>query len=349
MVRRSGVIQAAVCGADDVRVETGLDVIGHGKPFDGQKSRRVVQFNLASLERTDSSYYLEAVGFRPTVSNGQAVFVLRDGRQTFYIPTAVILQGLVRMTQRLAHVLLSPVGRDTFWRPILLDDNTVGIEAKSGLLITGLRRTAQQDDRLIWFSCYPSARRAWDSVYAHALDGRLDIDLPSAEVTATLTGLNKRRVQCVTWMTVRTLRPLEKPTLFSPQLKNKTFIFDLTHRQIPKGQGRKVHRLDTLPKGPLGWRLTDQEWEAVREVMDGFHTSGPRTFARGTLEDVLEKFGEGKSFKAYPARVSKYYRQLRITGKWPRIESKLRHIRRESRANAASEAAQLCDRASHLG
>ena len=328
MARRSDGFQAVVCAPQGARSDAGLDIIGHGKPFDGRKSRRVVRFDLSSLERTDARNYLQGVGFQPTVSDGHAVFVLRDGEQTFYIPTAVLLQGLVRMTRRLSKVLLNPVGRETSWRPILLDDNTVGIQSKSGLLRTGEARTAQQDSRLIWLSCYPTARRAWDSVYTHALDGRLDIDPPSAEVTATLTGLNKQKVQCVTWMTVRTLRPLERPTLFSAQLKNKVFVFDLSHLQIPKGHGRKVHQLSTIPKGPQGWELTDHEWEVIKEVMDGFHSDGPKTFARRTLNEVLEKFGEGKSFDEYPARVPKYFRQLRLTGKWPSIEATLAKLRR---------------------
>lgn len=328
IVRTEAGFMASAVGLQGERSLTTLKEVIQGGPFPGRQRRRTLAFDLRRLTKCPPDEYLQGVGMAAAVQDGQDVYALVAEGHRYLVPASVLLQGLVRMTARFSHVLFHPLGRDLYFSPTCRAGE-VYVDVKPGVL-PDAKRTPRNNDRLVWLTCYPTARRFWDSVYANAMRGRLGVDLPAARVRVRLKGSAKRHLTLVDWMTVATLEPREAPSIFQEELAGRTFTFDLSHQHTPKCHGRRRQRLEGLPKGEDGWKLSDDEWRHVSALLDERRTYGPRHFARQSLSSVVEKFGEGLSWKAYEPRVPAYYRKLRLTGKWELILAKLKTLRFQS-------------------
>lgn len=310
------------------RTLTTLKEVIEGESFPGRQRRKALTFDLRSLTKCSPDEYLQGIGMVGAIQDGQDVYELVAEGHRYLVPASVLLQGLIRMTARFSHVLFHPLGRDLYFLPTC-KAGEVYVDVKAGVL-PDARRTAQTNDRLVWLTCYPTARRFWDSVYANAAHGRLSVDLPAARVHVRLKGSAKRHLTLVDWMTVATLEPQEAPSMFEREIVVRTFTFDLSHQQTPKGHGRRRQTLEGLPEGEDGWQLSDDEWQQVSTLLDRRRTYGPRHFARHSLSLVLEKFGKGLSWKDFEPRIPAYYRKLRLSGKWELVLSTLRTVRTES-------------------
>jgi hypothetical protein len=135
--------------------------------------------------------------------------------------------------------LLSPQG-PTALVTAMRDAETGKIEFQS----TPKRMRQFQTDRwstvcrMNWVLQFPSARRAWASVYARALEGQLDVALPNAAAAATLRGVEVDGKLMVTSMDMLTLQAMEAPHEFARGSALKGQIWSLIDGTEEPGQPR---------------------------------------------------------------------------------------------------------------
>lgn len=184
-------------------------------PFRREASRRAsIQFNQHSVVPTED--YLAAVGSPGLSASGQRCYEFQTTTGPVVIPGQLLVVALVGATTLMRAPLLSPQG-PTALVTAMRDAETGEIEFHS----TPRRMRQFQTDRwsavcrMNWVLQFPSAARAWSSVYARALEGQLDIALPNAAATAILRGVEVDGRLMVTGMDMLTLQATEAPLEFA--------------------------------------------------------------------------------------------------------------------------------------
>lgn len=129
---------------------------------------------------------------------------------------------------------------------------------------------------MTWMHCFPSARRAANSIYDRAKDGWLDLELPQATVELYVSGVARGQTFLATQLAFSTIEATEESFPFASSTARH---FDLRPDTGPS---------QSLPKLRLqagDYRMSDPEWCLVAPLVAGPHAR--RHAPRDVLNAIL--------------------------------------------------------------
>jgi len=241
----------------------------------------------------------------PTTTEGKhtAWTFSQEGR-AFVVPALALIRTFVGRRKRLYSHLFKPQSLDDIcsW-----DDKNAEVLVPS----EGIRRPIergcshlQYSEMLAWMFCFPSARRAWASVYQGAVDGRLHVHLPKATVDLQLKYRLHGGTGYVFDLKFLATQPNEAPFEFAARCERR---FEAINRFRPTTFERHES-------------VTDSQWAAVAPILvdKSYPASQPRT----DFDTMLLKQREGltwkeaaMAFNANPTRVASLHLSWTTRGK----------------------------------
>lgn len=264
-------------------------------------------------------------------SDCQGIFRVSVGGTPYLIPASVFIQAMMRPLQKIHQFLFKPQGLESFCTPLLGNDKpNLGINlARKGLFDSHNKLPTWFTGVYSWMSCFPSANRMWASVYNSANSGHLDIELPQALLTMSLTSVKHGEVNLVTKILISTIEADEPPFLFASNHANKIQLLSIAK---PNLRATNRHKLEILPRGEV-WQLTDKEWQAISAVMP--RRNGNKYDMREIIDLILVKMGTGCPWRLLPFGnlnfpiVQNTYHRLTTSGNWEKVKETLNMMRAE--------------------
>lgn len=236
------------------------------------RTLRRMPLDLSKGVAMDPGEYLSLLGLAGLAVDGQPVYEFATDARRLLIPAQLLVLATVGSQKQLRSELLSPEG------PEALMTVVIGPE---GLLMTPTPFRRRPFDlqpqwnapRLEWIQCYPSVRRAWASVYANALMGRMDISPIDATCAVNVRGFRaKNGTFLVTSLKITEATPNEQPFEFARGLAAPSFLFDSkTLVARPKGGAARAPRKEAGLEGVL-WAgaVSDDQWAMVEPLLSVF-------------------------------------------------------------------------------
>jgi len=301
------------CLPDDVD----LSPLGHCDAL----LRRRYEIDLAELTWVDSRQLLE-LGVPQAATECQSFFSFQRRGETHLIASQTLILGLLGNSKLFRQHLLVPNGLCS--ASFVQDIGESHLEAQLTERFTedeSLSRRVR--GTIIWAHCFESASRMAGSVFRHAIDGRFDLDLPSARA---YVGMTLQRVMRSTVLVrsicVNAIFPTE-PTMLHAQGRVKTPI-RLGSRPIGP-HGVEPISPDVVPSYQGSWHLRDMERDVVQSILAnsvGHQRDWESTFRR--LGVAFTKFGRGVPWaevcgSAEACRMQSFMRALAKAGRWERI------------------------------
>lgn len=290
--------------------------------------------NLSEWTNDGAVEYLEAFKYSRIEENQHDVFSFRQGTYKILVPALLFIKAMFPPSSRTFRFIYSPCGLSQICTPIVAGGS-------ADIVLTGpeIRSTTNtQHIREIfrWVAFFPSATRAWASVYQFAAKGQCSITLPDAEATISFRGKLIGRVLYASTMNVIKLRALDAPLQWVGEQPSETI-----YRHIRPSIFASPSDTGAFPKGEAGWAMTDAEWDSVAHL---FPSADQIVLARrrATLDAVVEKLSAGTGWKlanwraGIPSGVASSYYSLRRNGKWAKFENILRSIREAPRLDEES-------------
>lgn len=317
------------------RLNQPLAVLAEKLPGETKRSR--ITTDCATWTRTSAEPFRKLLGIKlDSIGDNHAVFEVSHDSKRYLIPAVVLIAALMRPIQHIQDFLFRPQGLDLMCLP-LLDGNkpTVGFYEPEHHIFGTTRRLP---DGLLagysWMHCFPSARKMWDSVYATAREGRLDLSLPAATLTMALHSVSETGYQLVTAMTVMSVNAHEPPYEFAP---NHTRLIHL--HESANMDWASAHRPTSSLQSLNGqWGTSDEEWAALSLSL--LQSKGTKHDRRKIIDLILTKIGTGQQWRKLAFGdlnfniVQFTYQQLKKSGHWAVIERLLNESRQLSTQNS---------------
>lgn len=254
-----------------------------------------------------------------------AVFeVVAEGKR-YLIPAAVLIAALMRHIKHVHTFLFRPQGLESFSTPLLGGDKpSIGLHLPEYRVFGARTRTPEGLlASYSWMHCFPSARAMWDSVYAFANLGRLDLSLPLASMTMTLHSVPWRGYHLVAEMVVMSVTANEHPFAFADGHPthiafHDSAVLDWETRHKP---------VNAIPARGMEWALSDAEWSALAPHLP---TRARAKFdLRSIVDVILTKLGTGQAWRKLDCQglnlpiVQATYQRLQKSGTWKVLEQLL--------------------------
>lgn len=252
----------------------------------------------------------------------QAVFEVEADGKRYLIPAAVLIAALVRPIQHIHAFLFRPQGLESFSTPLLSGDRPgIGLHLPQYRVFGARQRTPEGLLACYsWMHCFPSARAMWDSVYAFAKEGSLDLSLPLASLTMTLHSVPWRGKHLVVELVVMSAAANEAPFAFA-EGHPRHIAF---HDSAALDWETRHKPVCAIPARGTAWHLSDGEWNALSPHLP---TRARAKFElRRILDVILTKLGTGKAWRKLDYQglnlpiVQGTYQRLQKSGTWELIE-----------------------------
>lgn len=284
---------------------------------------------LSALEREPSNTYLEAFGI-PAVPDAcsHAVYKL-NGRNgvTWRIPTLALLRAIFRP----ARFLMGPL-----FRPQFLDLCAFGIRGPSsspqfvGTAATCMNADARKPiPALSWFWQDKLAWEMASSVHDHAMQGRLDLDLPPIEVELGLEGLALGRSLFATKAAIRTVY-LQPDDEECEPLRLRLNAAASAGKSVA-GKLAQLKAVKTLTGRQL---TTEEEWSALVVYLKERRKSKYEGSRKQIFDGLLMRLGgEARNWEQLgndfisPKIYENYYRKWTASGELEDMLTALRGLR----------------------
>jgi hypothetical protein len=301
-------------------------------------SRRKVKTDLRGWQPCSFEEYSYAIG-RPIPDGSQhTAWSFFDGSARFVVPCLALLRELAKPTNHLLSHMFRPQSLDD----LCVLDSRAALPTVAVLGSLGLRRDRLYDkleQRLLWLTSFPSARRAWASVYHAAKQGRIDIALPQASMDVVASYIKHGNNHYVVRLGLCAVNVHEEPFPFAtgaPSYYN--FVNErareslrLTSRSWATNQPKL--RLDIPAHADGTTCVTEAEWEAIQAVlpMPRRKNCNPRA----SLDAILSKLANGAPWLEVkypgtdrPAPVHSTFRRWQSSGRWDEILRVLERMRK---------------------
>ena len=187
----------------------------------------------------------------------------------------------------------------------------------SGKSHRGFSEGVQQ--RLLWMSCFPSARRMTGSVHGFALGGIIGTSLPSAEIYAAVHGVTKGQTCYVTRLNINRIKALEEAFEFLPE-QSREFVLQPFVSEfkatcvVPLNQDGQI-------------RLSAHEWELVAPVLlEKMNHRKLILDQRPIFEDILKKIHLKAGWKTLEYQLGTWAHASRAYNLWQRQGTLLKAI-----------------------
>ena len=187
--------------------------------------------------------------------------------------------------------------------------------------------------RFEWMLSYPSAHKAWGSVYRNALDGRLDMALPKAIVDMSIRARRAGDRLMVAQLVARRLSPLEEPFEFANGLAAKEFLLQACPPRTHRGTA-PIAVEELLRSRGFAGPMNDDQWNRVDRILNvrmphrGRPGHPPRCL-REIVDVILLKLGTPYSWKKMPtssqlmASAFQWFSRLKKEGVWQEVMEEL--------------------------
>lgn len=272
--------------------------IGSGTP----KTYRTA-FSLHDCKPGNCRTYLEGLGLGHL--SEQPVMEVDSARGRLFIPAQVLVMGLFGKHPLMRKLLLRPGSLEFLASATKsASDDDVANKFRVRRVLSQAPTMAKKLD---WILAYPSAHAAWNSIYRHALDGKLAMTLPQADCIATIHGVRKAGRFFVTRMSVQEVTPSEKPALADSNDRPLTHAFRdklilpkrTTNRSGPIETSRIVELQNFVS-------ITDVQWEHIAAILAGcMRMTKISPFShRERIHTIFRKFAIGCIWEELPCSAS---------------------------------------------
>lgn len=259
---------------------------------------------------------------------GHAAWSLLDGSTRLVVPALALLRALVRPSKAFFPYLFRPQSLDDVCS--YAGQSGRGIQVR--VLTPGDVRsihTPEVTDTLSWFYCFPSARRAWGSVYQSAKQGMLKFALPEVALTLNVRSARRGSNAYVTSLSVLELVAKDEPFPFAEghprSIEASAFAKGGQGRVADTGKQRK----GLPPFDPL----TDHEWREIGPLLQSGKGTRPED-QRSLLDAILWKFSEGVRWDDVKQRLGSSlakaptsYSRWKADGRWDAVVTRLSELR----------------------
>jgi hypothetical protein len=229
-----------------------------------QRKQATFQLDLGSPHPTAD--YLDALDLKHLHSGGQTCYLFPTTVGDLVIPAQLLVNAVLAPTTLLRGALLSPHGPRALVT-VFVDDTGLRAERTPSRMREFHEQRRGAAARVEWVQTYPSASRAWSSVYARALGGRLDLALPAATAVASFAGIEKAGRLYVATLTFKELTPTEERHKFA---LGQTPVFCRVPQTMQMASGElDAHDVQSPPTAnPTIAPMSDEHWVEVRAAFD---------------------------------------------------------------------------------
>ncbi|MET3552675.1 hypothetical protein [Burkholderia sp. 567] len=317
---------------DEAGLRTNIDMTDSWKlthPVN-KRCRINVNTHLREWKRADSTPYLSTLENPSHYNENHHIYSFEINGITVMIPALVVIKEIFGQASSSFRFLFRPSGLETICAPIF-GDNGVTIETFSQP--KSLNPASKFDfEKMIlqWIYCFPSARVAWDSVYTLATKGLIALTLPNIRAITYIHGNLYGSTLFAVSISLHEIEALEKPFDWAGR---QPLIFQYSPKLYAPKSTARLKRTN-IPKGEMGWALSDEEWRVAVEM---FCTSSSTRYRdqifRKFIDAILEKLGTGCSWDEVDFLsgtingASNFYYKRNRNGTWQKFESALISIR----------------------
>lgn len=270
-----------------------------------KKSRRLVfEGEFSSWQPGSAEEYLAGLGMalpKGAESRHGVFTMVNDRRWTIHVPALVLMRAFFKPNPLVFPALYAPVGVDYISfvdysatpPTVVIDGNFCGNGYVKNAISTA--PSASQGQALRWLQLSKSAKRSSQSIYQYALDGWLNMSLPSGRVRMVLHGPIQGKHL---YATKATLVSVEMGEHDSITATGEKFAFHPTGDpdRIPRTSIRDL----TVPAHPGGgYEITNDEWEAI-EPMLVRKMGKPKHSQREILNVIFNKLVSGVPWNKAP-------------------------------------------------
>lgn len=299
--------------------------------------RHKISTDFGSWTEASSEEYLTGLAFTTEVHEGHRIFALAQGGVRYLVPALVLMKAFFRPLPRLSKYLFSPQGlsQTTIFQ---MDGSKPFIRELSSLKVEPKYNTALQT--FSWYWAFPSAYECWHSVYVHAAEGELAMNLPKGNMICVAHGVLKDSVFHVISLTVQNIDTGEKPFDFAAGHPRIIRFHDRANKVT-----RHISQDNQIVKRDGDWTLSDTEWEAVKSLIAQGKRSNFTHDMRKIVDLVVEKIGSGTAWRnSSKGAVSwnaaqRHYRKWTVDGRWEHIRNTLFQLRASQSEAAARQSA----------
>lgn len=317
--RRQGEPHLVVVGPDGERGLRPFKYLRSAAPEPrGAKYVTLSHVALNDFRECDPAEYLALAGFKPSVSSDHRVYELRTASERLLVPASVMMLGVFSRPSQLAQWLCSAAPLNCL-AVATFDENEPTLTFSPGAVIGGRDKKCFQE-RFLWLTGFPSARRAWSSVAINISAKRLAFDMPDACVNGSVRGLSRGDTVLVTRLYIGEVTPTELPLPNATGLAGKRFLVNLRNENCRKMRPDTLLD-DALVPNATGWHTTDEEWGRVCELLGSRYPAR----ARPRLDEILLKLGTGRAWDDIngESQARSLYFRLRHQGRWALIRERL--------------------------
>lgn len=266
----------------------------------------------------------------------QAFFALSMDGKSIVMPAATLMCAMFRPFHGISRYLFAPQGLDSLCIPQGNVPNPEVLFFRSPRAATGMQADKAQGilNSLSWMYCFPSARRMSCSVMEHAVNGRLDLELPvgDMELFGNAQLLPSGRL-LIFELRIRLLKTSEQP--FDAFSRHAQVIeFERYLHKLTQPVKRRPPKDESIPLRAGDWCLTDEEWQALQDIVVRKQRKSFVSVARATVDCMLHKTSLGLSWSEVTTdpknqyRCGRTLRRMKADGRWDEVLRRLRSIRR---------------------
>ena len=295
-MKSGGILHPRIVNGDSAESEPGkLDDMCCKPALQGRKIKNKLEVDFSSFALTTATEYL--IGTGVSQAERHQVYAIRVENKTYLIPAIVLARAIFRPLKNIARYLLMPQGLELLCFPSPIDASRMQIVGNA--INSRLKSMNSFQQPFHWFWHYPSARRLWGSVYRHAVDGRLGVDLPHGRISMTVHGIKSGdifRVIELVVLRILTSENIKEGEGTSPRAVS--FHDGQQHRLIVPtngGRGRALNLSITIKPRNEEWGTSDEEWANIADLLKSDRSSRKPTYSQRIIFDhILLKLGTGK-------------------------------------------------------
>lgn len=254
--------------------------------------RRVFVEEIFAWTRSCGDEYCRYFGLRlpAGLRNQQTVFMYQaeDGTRV-HVPALAFMQGFFKSNGFLFRRLFTPCNVDTLgFVDYACEPPAVIVNRDDTLKVHESR-----DEIVRWVLSSPAVRTSVQSIYMHALHGRVDFELPAGVFRLVLHGYQSGADLFATKVAAISVQLHASDSITSTEEK---FFF---HRMAsPVRTVTPIHEFSAVPKqAGQGVELSESEWAQVSPLLRSSRDARQRYCRRALLNAILQKLSSGRTWK----------------------------------------------------
>lgn len=315
IARREGELTAVLRDVSGLDASAPLDSLSsEGLP--ACKQWRLIETNFAAWAQCSSDPMVRVLGL-PAGPANHVVWEFELRRRTYVVPALALMRALFRPPAQVLVPLFRPQGLDGICTYV---DGQVTFNRwwRAAKLQASRPSTVAP---LTWMHAFPSARRMASSVYRHAVEGALGMELPHARCRMRVAGAPNGARFYVTQVWMSSVEALEEPFDFARSVGRVFSFIDRVEHDATAEEHVPAARLPTRNGETC---VSDEEWTQLAPVLDT-QKGSTKYDRRVMLDGVLEKVCTGRPWRDVEYSVGTYvtasrqYITWRNNGTWTRI------------------------------